>query len=381
MVTGLVRDGTCGVRDFSQLLSRELHKHGITARAKPQVAGTANLRSCFAAGYHHLRQAGSLPRTSTVVWNYSAFAYGCRGIPLHAVLFGVVLRLRGLDVITVMHEAAAPWGPGLKRCLVAALQRLVLPLVFLGSTVVVVTTSRRAAWLQPVAKVLQRPMEVIPVFSNIPVIEHVGPRRESRDPGSSGGVVVLCHRWAEACGDVLLEAVEVLNRHAPVPVVLLGAPDVSSPSGLAWRAAARAHGVESSLQQTGPVTAEEYSRHLQACAVVVLVNADGPTGRRSTLAAAMAHGCAVVALDGPDRWQLLAERRAVHVVPPDGAALATAIQGLLNRPEDRQVLGERARAFYEAHMSVESAGKSFARLVGTTGSRSSVAMDSPTGSG
>lgn len=368
VVMGLVREGPCGVRDYGELLSAQLHRQGTPATAQPMLAGGPKLRSCIDAARRHLRQARCVPRSTTVIWSYSSFAYGYRGIPLHGVFFGAVLRLRGVRVVTVVHEAAPSWQLGLRRGLVAVLQRLVLPVVLLGSTVTVVTTPRRATWLAPLAKLLRRRVEVIPVFSNIPVVNDAVTQQRG-DQSGRGSVAVLCHRWAEAHGKVLLEGLRILSRNGPVPAVLLGAPDMDSRSGQAWRVAARQAGVDSTLEITGAVTPEEFSRRLQACAVAVLVNVDGPNGRRSTLAAAAGHGCAVVALDGPDRWELLIDEGAIRVVPPDGSTLAAAVRELLDQPKVRQDLGERAAAFYRRHMSLDLAGEAFAGLVGTAAAR------------
>lgn len=366
VVTGLVREGPCGVRDYGDLLAGELVRRGMAVEVQALPAGGRGLGSCLGAAWRLLCHAGSVPDGAVVVWSYSAFAYGWRGVPLPGVAFGLALRLRGRRVVTVLHEAATPWQPGIKRWLIAASQRLALPLVVLGSSVVVATTYRRAAWLSPLATVLRRRVHVVPVFSNIPVLEGApGISGDGEGGGGGGDVVVLCHRWKEARGEVLLEAVRILNRSAPVRVVLLGAPEPSSPSGREWQAAAAAWGVVDHVKQTGPVSAEEFSRRLQNCAVVVLVNADGPNTRRSTLASAVAHGCAVVALDGPERWDRLTGEGAVWVVPPDGAALAAAVEELLSRPEARRALGLRAAAFYQRHLSLGLAGDAFARLLHT----------------
>ena len=54
------------------------------------------------------------------------------------------------------------------------------------------------------------------------------------------------------------------------------------------------------------------------------------------LGAALAHGIPTIALDGPERWQELAEADALEIVPPEEAAVAAALRQLLGSPAARR---------------------------------------------
>jgi glycosyltransferase involved in cell wall biosynthesis len=77
----------------------------------------------------------------------------------------------------------------------------------------------------------------------------------------------------------------------------------------------------------------------------------GPTSRKTTLAAALAHGVPTVALDGEERWTQLLEAGAVEIVAPNLGALVEALTGLLTDMDRRQRMAGAARAFYHQAMS------------------------------
>ena len=60
----------------------------------------------------------------------------------------------------------------------------------------------------------------------------------------------------------------------------------------------------------------------------------------------------MVALDGPHRWDELAESDAIRVVEADARRLADAVLELLNDPAAAEAMGMRGRAFAEQRMGV-----------------------------
>jgi len=147
--------------------------------------------------------------------------------------------------------------------------------------------------------------------------------------------------------------------------VRLGAAEVTSPGARPWLEMGAAAGIGDRIEFTGVVDAEELSRRLRACDLIVFVNEEGPSSRKTTLAAAMAHGMPIVALDGPEQWRELRDARAVEISPPRAAALSAVVGGLLADDRRRQELAARARAFYEDHMTLASVADALETIVET----------------
>jgi hypothetical protein len=97
----------------------------------------------------------------------------------------------------------------------------------------------------------------------------------------------------------------------------------------------------------------ELAEWLSAGDVFVGPFSDGVSTRRGTVAAALQHGLAVVATDGPNTGPLLREARdALWLVePPDLDELERAILTLAGDPEARRARGAAGRQLYEEHLA------------------------------
>ena len=102
---------------------------------------------------------------------------------------------------------------------------------------------------------------------------------------------------------------------------------------------------------------------LSACDAVAFLDRGGPSSRKGTLAAALAHGRPVVAVDGPERWPLLVEAGAIRLVPAEPTELADVLDDLRRSPETRARLGAAAAAFHAEHQAVERAADRLAHLL------------------
>lgn len=348
--TGMVPAGASGVRDYGHLLGDELRRRGKPVDEVWVVNDGHRLVGSLRASARLLGWGLRVPSDTQVVWHYSSFAYGWRGIPLPGVVLGLLLGTRGIQVLTVLHEPAYPWGRrGMRGRLQAVTQWMALPLVVLGSSAVVVTTARRAALLRRLPRPLRREVHDLAVFSTVEVAT-VGAGQPEGEHGSSLGL--LGYTGDGARPDLLFEALGALGPPPGLRVVLIGAPGPESPDGCLWTQLAAAAGLADIIEFTGVVPPEELSRRLQACDMAVLLNEYGPSSRRTTLAVALAHGMPIVALDGPDGWSELALEGAALIVPCEPQALATALDDLLADPSRRRDLGLRARRFYEHRMGI-----------------------------
>lgn len=354
VTVGVVPPGPSGVADHGRLLAGELRRRGVAVGEHWLVNDGRRLRTTVAMAVG-LQSLGTTIRSPTnVIWHYSPSAYGYRGVPGPEILFANVLRLRGVAVVAVLHELAHPFltTEGWRGRLTAVLHQCALRVVVQAATCVVVTTEKRADALRRQRLMARRPVRVVPVFSNIAPSAPVAP---------GDGRFTVCVPGYAGAGvrpDLLIHALAT-NGSTAIPIVLPGAPGPDSPDGRRWRSLADSAGLGERLEFTGTITAEEFSRRLREASVVVLVNEEGPSSRKGTLAMAMAHGRPIISLDGPNRWDELVESEAVLVVPPDADALASAVSALRAEEAARAALGARAAAFYRDRMSLERAGAAF----------------------
>ena len=353
MVAGMVPPGKSGVHDYGHLLGEELIHRGFDVDETWVVSTGRSLGDAMACSVRLLRMATSVPAGVTVVWNYSSFAYGLRGVPMPGVLLGLALRLRRRRVVTILHELAYPWGRrGWRGNVQAVTQWLAFQPVLRGSNVVIVTTEQRAEALRRRYRHSRRPVHSAPVFSTIGSPTEVRRRASVAQPV----VGILNYTGDGARPDVVIAAMTRLPQARRPSLQLLGSPGPMHPAAQRWRALADDAGIGHLVEFSGVLSRAELCRRMEACTVVVLPNDHGPSGRRTTLAAALAHGVPTLALDGPERWESLIADEAVLIVPADEDAVAAALDELLASPERQDELSRRARAFYDRHMAVERLG-------------------------
>jgi glycosyltransferase involved in cell wall biosynthesis len=356
-VLGISTEQPCGVRDHAARLAQALAGEGVQCTthwlAREQRAlGPA--RAELRAWTRRLEAELAASRPDVVLLHYSVFPYSYRGLPVFA---HGVLEAAGADrrpVVSMLHEFVYPWGrSGLRGALWAVTQRAALVEVARASTRLVVTADFRADWLRSKRWLPRREVSVAPVFSNLPA-PSAGPTAEGRGPAI--GLFGFAAEGAPA--PLVLDALRLLRaRGVRANLQLLGAPGRDSRAGAAWSAAAEQRGLADAVSFSGMLEAQELSDRLASCEVLLFADAPGPTPRKTTLAASLASGAPVVALDGPRTWPALAQAEAALLVAPQAGALAEALQRLLGDGRARAELGERGKAFAERQMSVAQSAR------------------------
>lgn len=360
-VAGIVPPGASGVADYGRLVADALGERGFCVDEQWVFASGRHWPTALRASIRLLRDALRVSADDAILWHYSSFAYGYRGIPLPGVLFGLLARIRGRWVVTILHEPAYPRGRrGFRGAVHWATQWCALRPVLLGSSVVVVTTDRRADDVRRLRRPFRRVVHSLPVFSTlgVPVVpSFASPQKDMFTVG------VLKYTGDGARPDVLIGAIAQLQPNTQLQLVLIGAPGANAPESRSWVEEAQRHGVQSRLKFSGVVRRSDLSRQLLACDLVVIPNDEGPSGRRTTLAAALAHGLPTLALDGPDRWSALTEDDALVVVPATATAVADALEDLLRSPDRRATLSARGRDFYDRKMTLDRTSDCLAELL------------------
>ena len=350
----------CGVRDHAALLSDGL----TTAGFYPVVEwGTWSSQPTRADVDAWLRRVGAQvdqERPDVILLHYSVFTLAWRGVPVHAVTVTGALRGLGPPVVILLHEFAYPWGrSGWRGIVWAAAQRLALWFVVSRSAALIVTTPDRAEWIASRRWLPRRPVAMAPVFSNLPPAQ-------SPHPATRAGTLIGLFGYGHESVPLplLLDALSALRQTMPrMRLLLLGAPGADSATGRLMLSLARRRGVEDALEFTGVLPAQDLSNALADCDVLLFADLDGPSSRKTTLAASLASGRPVVALDGPNTWHDLLRDEAVALVCPTASALAEEIGRLLADHSAADALGARGREFAARHMSVEEAASVVLRVV------------------
>ena len=358
VVVGASLSRACGVRDHAELLARALARDGLDCRICWLVRRERSLRRARIEIEQWRRElAAELAQRppDAVLLHYSVFSLSHRGVPLFAGPLFATLRRARTPVVTVLHEYAYPWRRGDWRALTWALtQRAALIQAMRLTSGALVAGEERARWLRSRAWLRTRRVLVAPVFSNLPPPRPSGVRTGST-PFALG---LFGYSYQGAAVSLVLDALRELRaRGAPVRLVLLGAPGEDSGAGASWRAQACARGLQDALSFTGPLSAQELSDALAACAVLLFVDAAGPTPRKGTLAGSLASGRPVVALDGPQTWLEPVKDGALRLASPTAEGVAEAIAGLLDDAAARAAIGCAGSAFAQSAMSLaRSAG-------------------------
>jgi glycosyltransferase involved in cell wall biosynthesis len=157
----------------------------------------------------------------------------------------------------------------------------------------------------------------------------------------------------EVLTDVIVEALADLKRQGlNTRLLLLGHPGPASVAADRWRQATARVGIDT-LEFTGVLEPEVLSQRLREVDVMILPDRSGPTGRKATLAASLAHGLPVVGFQAPTAWQHLANEGAVRLAPKTNKGLAQALMELLQNDDLRVGLGLRAGEFYQENVRPE----------------------------
>jgi glycosyltransferase involved in cell wall biosynthesis len=355
-VIGISIDEPCGVRDHAGLLADALSAEGISCSLHWLSRSDGSLGAARAEARKWVEMVTDeleRDRPDAILLHYSVFAFSHRGVPVFTGPLLAALRRLRLPLVSFMHEYAYPWRlGGLRGKVWAVTQRAALVNVVRASATVVVSGDARADWLRGRVWLPHRPTLVAPVFSNLP-----SAAGGSQSPGEVRlGLFGYGHEGVAAT--TVLDALRLLHdRGSELELVLLGAPGRASAAGARWAGAADRRGIPGALSFSGRLPAQELSNALAGCEVLLFAENGGPTSRKTTLAASLASGRPVVALDGPNSWPELLRAEATLLVEPDARSLAKALTSLLEDRGARERQGQLGRAFAEREMSVaHSAG-------------------------
>jgi glycosyltransferase involved in cell wall biosynthesis len=354
---------TCGVRDHATLLADALGEQGVRCSLHwlqrsedPLRASRLQVRAWTQALSRELQA----DEPDAILLHYSVFSYSHRGLPLLVRPTLSALRATGIPLVSALHEYAYPWRRGGARGTVwAVTQRAALLGLMRASAAALVTTEWRAEWLASRAWLPSRRLAVAPIFSNLPP-----PGATARPHGPVPVVGLFGYAYEPATVALVLDALRALERAGiDAQLLLIGAPGAASPAAREWLDGALARGFAREPGFSGTLPAQELSDRLAACDVLLSAEPSGPTSRKTTLAASLASGRPVLALDGPRTWRELIAADAAIAVQPSANAFAGALADLLADGQRRESLGARGRAFAAQTMTSAHSAQVLAGLL------------------
>jgi glycosyltransferase involved in cell wall biosynthesis len=350
-VIGMTLGETSGMRDYAELQAAQLDGSSSfhwLVRHERSRAEISRWRG-------QLANELATERPDVLLLHYSAFAYSHRGVPVF--LPGVLRTLAGVPLVTVLHELAYPWHrPGARERVWAVTQRVALVDLFRASAAAVATTEHNASWARSRRWLPQRPISVAPVFSNLPL-----PSASAVVPGRVG---LFGYGNEEALMEPVLDAIARMRR-PDTRLLLLGAPGGDSERGRELTAKAQALGISDAVEFSGVLPAQELSDLLASCEVLLSCASPGPTSRKGTIAASLASGRPLLALDGRQTWRELVEAEAVLLARPDGASLASELERLLGDGELQARLAANGSEFARTRSSVEHGARVLEEIFAT----------------
>jgi hypothetical protein len=189
----------------------------------------------------------------------------------------------------------------------------------------------------------------LPVPSAIPVLDDPVATAAIRSRYAAGHPLVgHFGTYGVAVGALLERTLENLAVISDCHVLLLG-----DRSDAICRALTSAHpSLAGRLFATGRLTAGDVSHHVAACDVMLQPYPDGISSRRTSAMVALSHGRAIVTTAGWLTESLWAEAGAAALVPVDPHALAAAAATILFDVSQRDAIGRRAAALYDARFDV-----------------------------
>ena len=236
---------------------------------------------------------------------------------------------QGDEIDLMVHEPGLGfWEGGLRHNVAAAVHRVMLALLLRKATRVWVATPAWEEYMRPLLFGRKIPFEWAPVPNNIPVASQ----------GADADYPVGYFGQYDPQGiRVLMQLLEAI----PDRIALIG------------RGAERVPLHERTIV-IGEADHSRISRAIASCWVMCHHYIDGVTGRRGTAMASLAHGKAVVTVEGRLTEPLWRESGAVSLAPVgDAAAMADKIRKLLRDHDARARLGESAARLYRERFSLD----------------------------
>jgi glycosyltransferase involved in cell wall biosynthesis len=361
IVTGEYPPDPGGVADYTLAVAHALadsgdRVHVWTAGDSGTARGAVTVHRVFGRFRRRdLSDAGALLDAEAsggrMLVQWVPHAFGRRGVNLPFALWlhgRSVSRAAPIDVM--VHEPFMPLAGPLRQRGAAVVQRLM--------TATVLTAASRAfagtpAWIRACRSVTGVPIEWTPIPSGVPVLATPDSVRRWRQRHglAIGEKVVGCFGRAGAFQETAMEQCGTAIQQSGVKarLVLIGLGSEAT----AARLLRRRSDLAPLLAPTGLLDGEILSSALRGCDLMIQPYEDGVCARHSSIAALLAHGCAIVTNAGRFTEPIWIAGRAVELVQSsDRGALCDAAIRLMDDDGERARLSRAAERLYESTFDV-----------------------------
>jgi len=319
-----------------------LRDPGVEVRRLPDFYGLRSLRVLSSA-----LDGATRPHRVLVQYVPHAFGWKAANVP-----FCLWLRSRRRDRVWVMfHEVAYPFdrAAGITRNLLAAVNRVMAWLVGGAAERAFVSIP---GWRAGVGRVTLdgTPVTWLPVPAAITVVDDP-PAADDIAARYGQGHPLVGHfgTYGDLIAPLVESAIVSLLGRTDCHVLLMGHGSTDARARLVLRhseSGARVHAA-------GTLPADDVSRHIRACAVMLQPYPDGISSRRTSAMTALAHGVPVVTTEGPLTESMWRTADAVALAPVgDADALALMVAALIADPIGRADLAGRGRALYDGQFDL-----------------------------
>lgn len=371
-----------GVSDYAQIVATELAAAGdevhvwTSGNGESQTTDTISNhlflhRTLGRFSPFDLNRTGKLldqfrgPRRLLVQWVPHGYGYKSMNLVFCLWLLSRA-KLKHDRVELMVHEPFLAFGEGSqKQNLAAAIHRLMLTVLLGASSRVWVSIPEWETHLRPFTT-SKKTFLWLPVPSNISVVDDPDGAARVRSRYTLAGETLVGHFGAYNLYMVqlMLQLLpELLTRKEQLSMVLVGKGSLE----LRARVIEQHPDLTKRVHATGALSAEDLSRHVGACDVMLQPYQDGVSGRRTSVMTALAHGLPIITTQGKATEAVWADSQAVVLTEVgDIKAMVDATLALLADEQRRNSLGTLAAELYRVHFDVQHTVSSLRGDIGST---------------
>jgi glycosyltransferase involved in cell wall biosynthesis len=269
------------------------------------------------------------------------------------------------DQVEVMvHEPFLAFGEGSgKQDIAAAVHRVMVVVLLNAASRVWVSIPGWESQLRPFLLGVKKSFSWLPVPSNIPVIDDSAGIATIRAQHTmpSGPLVGHFGAYDHYMMELMLDLLPALIRSEDkISVMLLGNGSLE----LRARLIKRHPNLSQNVRCTDLLSAQDISRHISACDVMLQPYEDGVSGRRGSVMAALSHGVPIVTTMGKATEDCWVQSEAVKLTGVgDIKGIVEATQSLLADGEMRRLMSKLGSKLYRERFDIRN---TISALRGTT---------------
>ncbi|MBP7216182.1 MAG: glycosyltransferase family 4 protein [Candidatus Omnitrophica bacterium] len=354
LITGNYPPQQCGVGDYSYRLVESLRKKSVAIDVvTSQSATTGEQVDESSAHVIRLRNFKNYPailrllkeRAVNIVHiQFHAFAFREHSL---VILLPLLLQLRGIKVVTTVHELAGPKVIFLPRMV----RRFLLLPLLLWSHKIIVTNEY---YLRLLSRFFffRRKLCYIPIAPNICVYPDIDRAMVRASHGIKNEEIAVVrfgfvHNIVASFIPQILHALKIIKEKGYL-VRLFFMGGVTSPDACSVRKLAKDLGIASLVTLSEYCSERDISSFLSSADIAVQLYPEGAQEGRTGLMTVMAHGLATVCMKKRPPPQLFKHNENIvlisHPVPEN---IAEAIEQLIRNPDLKARIGREARVSLE----------------------------------